>query len=223
MYLHHIRVYRITLILAIVAITCRISWASTQCKTAVMDVHMKRCRLGAGRIKRGLERFDLKHDDTLKYDKKSKKQEGPDSSEVNDWPSRGTPQKRQILGDVASDFVQPMMRVMGSATQPKVPFGTGLYDSFDPSDLGPLSTWSSLPPVLYFLGQGLRTLHLDNNNDLGFDLDDEELDELYNDIYKRQPRGSKEEAWKAFVETASKCCQNVDRCLKETTFIPCLI
>lgn len=37
-----------------------------------MDVHMKKCRLGGERAKRGLERFDL-----LKYDEKyeTKKQE----------------------------------------------------------------------------------------------------------------------------------------------------
>lgn len=64
----------IALILAILAITCEISWASKQCKTAVMDVHVKRCRLGAERAKRGLERFDLQ-----KYDEKyqAKRQEGP--------------------------------------------------------------------------------------------------------------------------------------------------
>lgn len=49
-----------------------------------MDVHMKRCRPGADRIKRGLERFDLlKHHDTLKYDEKSKKEEGPGESKNN--------------------------------------------------------------------------------------------------------------------------------------------
>lgn len=64
----------IALILAILAITCEISWASKQCKSVVMDVHMKRCRLGAERAKRGLERLDLQ-----KYDEKyeSKRQEGP--------------------------------------------------------------------------------------------------------------------------------------------------
>lgn len=60
------------------------------------------------------------------------------------------------------------------------------------------------------------------NDDLDFDLNDEELDELYSDIYERLPRASKDEAWKVFSETASKCCQNVDRCLKETTYVPCL-
>lgn len=58
------------------------------------------------------------------------------------------------------------------------------------------------------------------NDDL--DLNDEELDELYNDIYQRSPRASKQEAWKIFLETASKCCQNVDKCLRETMHIPCL-
>jgi len=47
----------------------------------MMDVHMKRCRLGAGKIKRGLERFDLlKHDDILKYDKKLTKEESSGES-----------------------------------------------------------------------------------------------------------------------------------------------
>lgn len=53
------------------AIMCEISWGSTQCKTIVMDVHMKKCRHGA-RAKRDMERIDL-----LKYDEKLKREEGP--------------------------------------------------------------------------------------------------------------------------------------------------
>lgn len=68
-----------------------------------------------------------------------------------------------------------------------------------------------------------RNVQQDYSDDLRYDLAGEELDELYNDIYERRPRGSKEEAWKAFLETASKCCQNVDKCLKDPTYIPCLI
>lgn len=73
MHLHRSGADGIALILAILAITCEISWASKQCKTVVMDVHVKRCRLGAERVKRGLEKFDLQ-----KYDEKyeSKKEEG---------------------------------------------------------------------------------------------------------------------------------------------------
>lgn len=68
MHLHRSEAHRIALILII---TCGISWASTQCKTIVMDVHMKKCRLGV-RAKRGLEKLDLR-----KYDEKceSKRQE----------------------------------------------------------------------------------------------------------------------------------------------------
>lgn len=61
------------------------------------------------------------------------------------------------------------------------------------------------------------------SNDLGFDLNSEELDELYDNIYERLPRASKDEAWKIFLETASKCCQNINKCLKEAVHIPCLV
>lgn len=60
------------------------------------------------------------------------------------------------------------------------------------------------------------------NEDFGLDLSNDELEELYNDIYERAPRASKEEAWKAFLETASRCCQNIDRCKKDTMHVPCL-
>jgi len=74
MHLHRSEACGIALILVILAITCEISSANKQCKTIVMDVHMKKCRLGTERVKRGLERFDLQ-----KYDEKfeAKRQEGP--------------------------------------------------------------------------------------------------------------------------------------------------
>lgn len=71
MHLHRSEAHRIALILII---TCGISWASTQCKTIVMDVHMKKCRLGA-RAKRGLEKFDLQKYDE-KYESKRQEQAG---------------------------------------------------------------------------------------------------------------------------------------------------
>ena len=65
----------IVLILAILGITCEISWASKQCKTVVMDVHVKRCRLGTERAKRGLEKFDLQKY-TDKYEAKRQEESG---------------------------------------------------------------------------------------------------------------------------------------------------
>ncbi|GAB1859861.1 hypothetical protein CAJAP_01099 [Camponotus japonicus] len=220
MHLHRSEVHWIALILII---TCGISWASTQCKTIVMDVHMKKCRLGA-RVKRGMEKFDLQ-----KYDEKyeSKRQEQPDHYPwPNDSVSHGVPQKRQlssepITGDIGLPIVAEAINGAAKA-RAHIVSGTGYYDP-GPSLLRPTfgrSGYYSLMP--YPLDRRsvtpFRTPAF--NDDL--ELNDEELDELYNDIYERSPRASKQEAWRIFLETASKCCQNVDKCLKETMRIPCL-
>ena len=60
------RVCQIGLILVVLSVTYEISYGSKQCKTIVMDVHMKKCRLGAERAKRSLEKFDLQ-----KYNEKN--------------------------------------------------------------------------------------------------------------------------------------------------------
>ncbi|KAM0727575.1 hypothetical protein ACS0PU_005824 [Formica fusca] len=219
MHLHRSEAHRIALILII---TCGISWASTQCKTIVMDVHMKKCRLGA-RGKRGLEKFDLQ-----KYDEKyeSKRQEHSGYyPRVNDSASHGVPQKRQLSSElVASDIAPPIVTaaINGAAkARAHIVSGTGYYDP-GPSLLRPTFDRSGYySPAPYPLGRKNVTPFRAPvfNDDL--DLNDEELDELFNDIYERSPRASKEEAWKVFLETASKCCQNVDKCLKEM-HIPCL-
>jgi len=41
-----------------------------------MDVHVKRCRLGTERAKRGLEKFDLQKYDTDKYEAKRQEESG---------------------------------------------------------------------------------------------------------------------------------------------------
>ncbi|CAL1685379.1 unnamed protein product [Lasius platythorax] len=134
MHLHRIEAHRIALILII---TCGISWASTQCKTIVMDVHMKKCRLGA-RAKRGLEKFDLQ-----KYDEKygSKRQEQSDYyPEMNDSASHGVPQKRQlspglVVGDIALPIVTEAINGAAKA-RARLVSGTGYYDP-RPSLLSP--------------------------------------------------------------------------------------
>ncbi|XP_011638797.1 uncharacterized protein LOC105428285 [Pogonomyrmex barbatus] len=223
MHLYRSAAQKIALILAILAITCEISWASKQCKTVVMDVHMKRCRLGAeDRAKRSLERFDLQ-----KYDEKyeAKRGEGPDYSKVND--SHGVPQKRQLshvvqVGDIALPIVTEAINGAAKA-RAYTTSGTGYYDP-KPSPVGSILGWPGYYLTApYPLGRGfVPFLTPDFNDAIDLYLNDEELDELYNDIYKRLSRASKDEAWKVFLETASKCCQNADKCLKETTYVPCL-
>ncbi|KAL6441666.1 hypothetical protein ACFW04_003649 [Cataglyphis niger] len=217
MHLHRSEAHRIALILII---TCGISWASTQCKTIVMDVHMKKCRLGV-RAKRGLEKFDLR-----KYDEKYESKRQADYPRVNDSASHGVPQKRQLSsGLVAGDITLPIVlaAINGAAkARAHIVSGTGYYDP-GPSLLRPIfdrSGYYSLVP--YPLGKrSVTPFRVPAFND-DLDLNDEELDELYKDMYERSPRASKEETRKVFLETASKCCQNVDKCLKETTHIPCL-
>ncbi|XP_050445535.1 uncharacterized protein LOC126848589 [Cataglyphis hispanica] len=216
MHLHRSEAHWIALILII---TCGISWASTQCKTIVMDVHMKKCRLGV-RAKRGLEKFDLR-----KYDEKYewKRQEQADYPRVNDSASHGVPQKRQLSsGLVAGDITLPIvLAAINDAAKARahIVSGTGYYDP-GPRPIFDRSGYYSLVP--YPLGKrSVTPFRVPAFND-DLDLNDEELDELYKDMYERSPRASKEETRKVFLETASKCCQNVDKCLKETTHIPCL-
>ncbi|XP_011868155.1 PREDICTED: uncharacterized protein LOC105562166 [Vollenhovia emeryi] len=218
MRLHRLGLHGITLILAILAITCEISRASKQCKAVVMDVHVKKCRLGAERAKRGLERFDLQ-----KYDEKdeTKRLEGPDYSKTQDTASHGVPRKRQLspgqIGVIALPIVA--QAINGAAKAQAYATSRTRYQDSSPSlmesTLGLPGYYLRRP---YPFNRGLAPAF---NDDL--DLSDEELDELYNDIiYERFPRASKDEAWKIFLETAAKCCLNVDRCLKETMSIPCL-
>ncbi|XP_029154924.1 uncharacterized protein LOC114928008 [Nylanderia fulva] len=215
MHLHRIEAHRIALILIF---TCGVSWASTQCKTIVMDVHMKKCRLGA-RAKRGLEKFDLQ-----KYEKGQEQRDH--HHEVNDSASH-VPQKRQLLssGLVAGDIALPIVaEAINGAVKARAHLapGTGYYGP-GPSLLNPIfnrSGYYSAPPHPF--NRRAPTPFRGPAFDDDFELDDEELDELYNDIYERSPRASKEEVWKVFLETASKCCQNVEKCLKETMHIPCL-
>lgn len=132
MHLHRIEAHRIALI--VVIITCGVSWASKQCKTIVMDVHMKKCRLGA-RAKRGLEKFDLQ-----KYDEKyeSKRQEPDHHPEMNDSASHGVPQKRQLSsGLVAGDIVLPIVAKAINAGGAHLVSGTGYYGP-GPSLLNPI-------------------------------------------------------------------------------------
>ncbi|XP_024871610.1 uncharacterized protein LOC112454446 [Temnothorax curvispinosus] len=222
MRLHQSGAHRIALILAILTVTCEISWASKQCKSVVMDVQVKKCRLGAERAKRGLERFDMQ-----KYDEKyeAKRQEGPDYSKMKDSATHGVPQKRQLSAGQISGITLPIVaEAINGAARARVYATSGTeYSDPRPSLLGSTLGWPRehyfAPP--YPLGRGVVPVRAPALND-GLDLNDEELDELYNDIYERLPRAPKDEAWKVFLETASKCCQNVDRCLKETMYVPCL-
>ncbi|EZA50634.1 hypothetical protein X777_10985 [Ooceraea biroi] len=216
MRLHRNGEHRIVLIL--VLITCGISWASMQCKMVVMDVHMRRCRLGAGRTKRATERFDFQ-----KYDEKSKRQEGPDySTESHDFSA---PQKRQLTPGRIGDIILPIAVETANRARTYTTSGTGYYDPgpslieriYGRPGYYPSSSYPPGKSITPFRAPTLRIFE-----DFGLDLNNEELEELYNDIYERLPRAPKEEAWKAFLETASKCCQNIDRCKKETTHIPCL-
>ncbi|XP_072746533.1 uncharacterized protein [Anoplolepis gracilipes] len=219
--MHRTEAHGIALILII---TCGISSASMHCKTIVMDVYMKKCRLGA-RTKRGLEQFDLQ-----KYDEKygSKRQEQPAYyPEINDSASHGIPHKRQLSSTLVDDIALPIVaEVINGAAKTRrahVMSGTGYYDP-GPSLLRPTFGRSGYySPVPYSFGRrnsGTPFRVPDFNDDI--DLNNEELDELYNTIYQRSPRTSKEEASKVFLQTASKCCQNVNKCLTELIHIPCL-
>ncbi|XP_011707439.1 PREDICTED: uncharacterized protein LOC105462497 [Wasmannia auropunctata] len=222
MHLHRSGACEIALILTILAVTYEISWASKQCKTVVMDVHVKKCRLGAERIKRGLERLDLqKHDE--KYE--TKRQEGPDYSKMKD--SHGVPQKRQLTPAQIGGIAMPIVTqaIDGAAKARAYATSGAEYQDPSPSLTGlPFGWWPGYYlRAPYPFDQGLASFRASAfNDDLDLDLNAEELDELYHDIYERLPRASKDEAWKVFLETASKCCQNVDKCLKETMHVPCL-
>ncbi|XP_014469390.1 PREDICTED: uncharacterized protein LOC106741670 [Dinoponera quadriceps] len=205
------RLHRVAyLILATMVITCKISWASTQCKAVVMDVHMKKCRFGS-RIKRDVERLDLlKHDEKFQW-------KGLDyfSSDVSMSP-HGVPRKRQVsrrIGDITLPIVVDVIN--GAFSE------TGYYDRTS-SSAGRSSGWSDYGPTISSRPLVTPFFSTAVSDDLGLDLNSEELDELYDNIYERLPRTSKEEAWKVFLETASECCQNVDRCLKEAVHVPCL-
>ncbi|KYN15450.1 PREDICTED: uncharacterized protein LOC108764982 [Trachymyrmex cornetzi] len=223
MHLHQSGACGIVFIMAILGITCEISWASKRCKTVVMDVHVKRCRLGTERAKRGLEKFDLQKY-TDKYE--TKRQEESDYSKSKNSTSHGVPQKRQLTLEQVNGIALPIVaKVINDASKART-YASGI--EYQDSSLS-LTTRSILNRLGYPLwapypfGGGFvpfRTLAY--NDDLDLNLNAEELDELYNDIYERLPRASKDEAWKIFLETASKCCQNVDKCLKETTHVPCL-
>ncbi|XP_032677911.1 uncharacterized protein LOC116847236 [Odontomachus brunneus] len=214
----HLRQAALNLMIA--AIMCKISWASMQCKTIVMDIHMKKCRLGA-RAKRDVERLDL-----LKHDEKLKRKEGPDYfSKMNNDPMyfHGVPQKRQLtyspqVDDIAVPIV---MDALNRAAQAYFSFNAGYYNRAL-SSTGHSLGWSDYPSITTrpLVASSLYTAFSD---DFDLDLNSEELEELYDNIYKRVPRASKDEAWRIFLETASKCCQNVDKCLKETVHIPCLV
>ncbi|KAG7187988.1 hypothetical protein KM043_013944 [Ampulex compressa] len=58
--------------------------------------------------------------------------------------------------------------------------------------------------------------------DMGLGLDSAELEELYNEITERLPRAPKDDAWKIFLDTAAKCCQNSQACLKEARHVSCM-
>ncbi|XP_018307615.1 uncharacterized protein [Mycetomoellerius zeteki] len=222
MYLHQTRACGIMLILAILGIICEISWASKQCKSVVMDVHVKRCRLGIERAKRGLEKFDLQKY-TEKYE--AKRQEESDYSKPKNSASHGVPQKRQLTSEQVSGIILPIVAeaINGASKARAYASGRGYHDS-NLSLTGSILNRSGYHlRVPYPFDRGFVSFHTPAyNNDLDLNLNAEELDELYNDIYERLPRASKDEAWKIFLETASKCCQNVDKCLKETTHLPCL-
>ncbi|KYM93904.1 hypothetical protein ALC62_15477 [Cyphomyrmex costatus] len=210
------------LILTILGITCEISWANKQCKTVVMDVHVKRCRLGTERAKRGLEKFDLQKY-TEKYE--AKRQEEADYSKLKNSGSHGVPQKRQLTPEQVSSIALPIVAeaINGAskAHRAYTEFGTE-YDDSNLSLTGSTLGWPGyyLKAPYPFGGGSVPFRTPAYNNDLN--LNAEELDELYNDIYERLPRASKDEAWKIFLEIASKCCQNADKCLKEMTHVPCL-
>ncbi|EGI57347.1 PREDICTED: uncharacterized protein LOC105154129 [Acromyrmex echinatior] len=222
MYLHQSQACGIVLILAILGITCEISWASKQCKTVVMDVHVKRCRLGTERAKRGLEKFDLQKY-TDKYE--AKRQEESDYSKPKNSALHSVPQKRQLTLEQVNGIVLPIVtKAINDASQARAyASGIGSHDSSLSLTRGSILTrpeyhlWAPYP----FGGSFVSFRTPAYNDDLDLYLNAEELDELYNDIYERLPRASKDEAWKIFLETASKCCQNVDKCLKETTYVPC--
>ncbi|XP_018050344.1 PREDICTED: uncharacterized protein LOC108688552 [Atta colombica] len=222
MHLHQSGTCRIVLILAILGITCEISWASKQCKTVVMDVHVKRCRLGTERAKRGLEKFDLQKYDTDKYE--AKRQEESDYSKSKNLASHGVPQKRHLTLEQVSSIALPIVtKAINGASQARAyASGIGSHDSSLSLTRGPIRPRYHLWAPYPFGGSFVSFRTPAYNDDLDLNLNAEELDELYNNIYERLPRASKDEAWKIFLETASKCCQNVDKCLKETTHVPCL-
>ncbi|XP_012542590.1 uncharacterized protein LOC105840252 [Monomorium pharaonis] len=211
---------RIVLILAILAVTCEFSLGSKQCKTIVMDIHMKRCRLGAERTKRGLEKFDLQ-----KYDEKygTKRQEESDYSKMK-VESHTVPQKRQLSPIQVSSIALPIVTgAINGAAKARSYSISGTEFDLSPGLMNPALVWPGYylrSP--YSFGGTFSPFSAPANDDLDLYLNNEELDELYNDIYERLPRAPKEEAWKVFLETASKCCQNVDKCLKETMYVPCL-
>ncbi|XP_011161770.2 uncharacterized protein LOC105197200 [Solenopsis invicta] len=217
------RACQIALILVILSVTYKISYGSKQCKTIVMDVHMKKCRLGAERAKRSLEKFDLQ-----KYNEKyeAKRQEESDYSKMKESMSHGVPQKRQLSPVQISRIALPIVtEAINGAAQVRAYSTSETKHDSNPSLMKPALVWPGhYVRAPYPFGGSFLPFHAPANDDLDLELylNNEELDELYNDIYERSPRASKDEAWKVFLETASKCCQNVDKCLKESMYVPCL-
>ncbi|KAL0125764.1 hypothetical protein PUN28_004668 [Cardiocondyla obscurior] len=217
---HRLGAHGIILILVILAATCEISQASKQCKAIVMDVHMKKCKLDAERIKRGLEKFDLQKHETYE----GKRQERPDYSKTKYSELHSVPQKRQLSPTQISGIALPIVAeaINGAGKVRAYSMSGNDYQDPIPSVIGSSLGWPGYYVRAPFsFGRSLALLRAPVfNDDLG--LNDEELHELYSNIYERLPRASKDEARKIFLETALKCCQNVDRCLKETMPIPCL-
>lgn len=183
------------------------------CKDRLMDVFTNVC--GGDRFKRGTEQFDLQKG---KYEH-LELAESADLSFQPEVPpkSLNIPDKRDIVPEITKTVAIPLISeseqvsdVIYNSKQDNFHYRSPYYPYKRRALNVPSNRPADLRPVMA------------EKDELGFEMTDEELHELYNDLNDRLPRSFTQAEWKKILRNFAKsCCYEDHICDSENVDILC--